>query len=265
MQGGTKMVTDKELEIMKELQKPFPPEEIEWRIQRVVSQTKALVLAYVTNRAIQNRLDKVFGVFGWTNEFREWRGKGTVCKISVLWESKWISKEDGAEETNIEATKGGLSGSMKRAASTGFGIGRYLYKLPEAWVDIKQSGENYIHTKIKSNGKDVNVKGYWDNPQLPAWALPEGYTNKGTGSGQSNPTGNRPNQPSKPQNTPLNGSTNKDNGNSQGSLGPTADFCSSCHLPIEKEVVDYSLRKFGEKLCRQCQNNRKRGNQGGVR
>lgn len=162
-------------QIMEQLQKPFPAEDIEWRVQRVVkvgNQPKAIVLAYVTNRAIQNRLDKVFGIGNWKNEFKEWRDTGVLCGISVKIGDEWVTKWDGAEETQIEAVKGGFSGSMKRAAVQ-WGIGRYLYNLEEVWVDIKDRGQHYINSKVKVNGKEEWVKGYWDSPILPNWALPE--------------------------------------------------------------------------------------------
>ncbi|MGM7719400.1 Rad52/Rad22 family DNA repair protein [Metabacillus sp. Hm71] len=153
---------------LERLKEPFHPQDIEFRVQRAMNTTrgnKAVVLPYVTNRAIMNRLDEVFGIDGWKNEYKEWRSNGVLCGISVKIGDEWITKWDGAEETNIEAVKGGFSGSMKRAAVQ-WGIGRYLYNLEEVWVDVKEKGENYI------NDKKANVKGYWDTPQLPVWALP---------------------------------------------------------------------------------------------
>lgn len=159
-------------DLMKQLQKPFKAEDIEWRVQRAMKTArgpKAVVLAYVTNRAIMNRLDEVFGVGGWKNEYREWREKGVMCGLSVKIDDEWVTKWDAAEETNIESTKGGFSGAMKRTAVQ-FGIGRYLYNLDEYWVDIKDKGRHYIRS---GKGND-EIKGYWDPPQLPAWALPKG-------------------------------------------------------------------------------------------
>ena len=48
--------------IREELARPFAPEDLEWRIQ-VTSKDKAsgLAIPYVTNRAIQDRLDEVVG------------------------------------------------------------------------------------------------------------------------------------------------------------------------------------------------------------
>lgn len=157
------------MNIQEQLQAPFKPEDIEWRVQRAMSTqrgNKAVVLAYVTNRAIMNRLDEVFGVGNWKNEYKEWRSNGILCGISAKIDGEWVTKWDGAEETQIEAVKGGFSGSMKRAAVQ-WGIGRYLYNLDETWVDVKERGQNYI------NDKKANIKGYWDDPQLPSWALPK--------------------------------------------------------------------------------------------
>lgn len=147
-------------EVMKKLQEPFTPEEIEWRVGSTnKDKTKGLALAYVTNRAIQDRLDNVFGAFGWKNEFKEWKGNGQLCGISIKNGDEWITKWDGADDSNMEAVKGGLSDSMKRAAYQ-WGIGRYLYKIPDIWMEIEQYGSSY---KLKCK------------PQLPQSALPEEY------------------------------------------------------------------------------------------
>lgn len=151
------------------LQAPFAAEEIEWRVGKTNGdKTKGMALAYVTNRAIQNRLDDIFGPFGWQNKFIEWGDKAQLCGISVKDPDtgEWITKWDGAEDTDFEATKGGLSDSMKRAAYQ-WGIGRYLYKLDAVWVPVKQVGKSYIIEP----GKE---------PKLPAWALPRGTQGKNT-------------------------------------------------------------------------------------
>ena len=159
-------------EVMKRLQAPFAPEEIEWRVGATTKdKTKGMALAFVTNRAIQNRLDEVFGCFGWKNEYREWRGNAQLCGISVKYEGEWITKWDGASDTDWEATKGGLSDAMKRAAYQ-WGIGRYLYNLDPVWVPIRPAGKSYV------------IDG--PPPTLPAWALPEGYKSPKQSAGQRN-------------------------------------------------------------------------------
>ena len=153
------------MEIMKELQKPFAPDELEWRVGSTNKEkTKGLALPYVTNRAIQNRLDHIFGCFGWKNEYKEWKGQAQLCGISILHEGEWITKWDGADDSNMEGTKGGLSDAMKRAAYQ-WGIGRYLYKMPTKWMSIKAQGKSYV---LEST------------PEIPKEFLPKEYVPKKT-------------------------------------------------------------------------------------
>lgn len=134
--------------LMNSLQKPFSVDEISFKITSTTSDKKrGLVAAYVTNSAIQKRLDDVFGPFGWTVSFRDWKnGNAQLCTISIYDGEKWINKEDGAPNTDFEPIKGGLSDSMKRAARM-FGIGRYLasdtlFKNPWVNLDGKKIPEN---------------------------------------------------------------------------------------------------------------------------
>lgn len=124
---------------------PFPADAVEWKPQTVTrDKTKALAVAYLKNRAIQDRLDAVCGAAGWRNEYRPGPAGGVVCGISVRvvfgsGRAEWVTKWDGADNTQIEPTKGGLSDSMKRAAVQ-WGIGRLLYRLPAQWVPIDDRG-----------------------------------------------------------------------------------------------------------------------------
>lgn len=162
--------------IAKKLQAPFDPSDIEWKPQTsgISAGGKAYVLAvpYITNRAIQKRLDDVFGVFGWENSYQPAPdGKGFLCGITIHSNGQSVTKWDGSENTKIEPLKGGLSGSMKRAAVQ-LGIGRYLYELPEFWAEAKTCGKESNHVYgnvIRNKGKD-NIA--WKNPTLPSWARP---------------------------------------------------------------------------------------------
>ncbi|WP_274856995.1 Rad52/Rad22 family DNA repair protein [Bacillus methanolicus] len=158
-------------EVMNLLKAPFPSKDIEWRVSRCgITNGKpwAMVLAYVTNRAIQNRLDEVFGPAGWKNDFRDFM-QGILCTISCYVDGEWVSKSDGAEQTLFESLKGGLSSAMKRAAVQ-WGIGRYLYNLEETFVEVF-SERRPGAIRIKDDKQ--KVYGYWIPPQLPDWALPE--------------------------------------------------------------------------------------------
>jgi hypothetical protein len=158
------------------LRAPFRPDELEWRVQSSGINDKgewAMVLAYVTNRAIQDRLDNVVGPANWKNEYVAGPDGGVMCGLSILHSytdddgkvlaAQWITKWDGAPNTDIESVKGGLSDAMKRAAVQ-WGIGRYLYGLDVGWASFKQNGKY----TCKIDGHYYK----WDPPKLPDWALP---------------------------------------------------------------------------------------------
>ena len=136
--------------IQRELAQPFAPEDLEWRVQVTNKEkTKGMAVPYVTSRAIQDRLDNVVGAENWRNEFRVWQESGDanaqLCGLSLYLEERgeWVTKWDGAENTDIESVKGGLSDAMKRAAVQ-WGIGRILYWLAPVWVNIAPRGASFV-------------------------------------------------------------------------------------------------------------------------
>jgi hypothetical protein len=166
---------------LEKLKLPFPAEDIEWRVSRSgITNGKpwVSVLAYVTARACQNRLDEAVGPQNWEVHYthiKEAADKtGVICHLAIRIGDSFVTKSDGAEETEFESFKGGISSAFKRAASA-WGIGRYLYGLEEAWAEVHESrvpGSNYQVVRDKKSGQEMHV--YWSPPELPAWALPEG-------------------------------------------------------------------------------------------
>lgn len=152
---------------------PFAPGDIEWRVQQAGEKNGrpwARVLAYVTNRAIMERLDEVCGPANWRNTYAPGPAGGVVCTLAVHVArpdglAEWVGKQDGAENTDVEPVKGGLSNAMKRAAVQ-WGIGRYLYDLDEAWARVHDGGKHSARTKDGTWFK-------WDPPELPEWATPK--------------------------------------------------------------------------------------------
>lgn len=159
------------------LDAPFPAEDIEWRVQQCGISAKsgpwAMVLCYVTNRAIMKRLDEVCGKAGWRNEYRDIPNNGGVeCGISIKFKDEWITKWDAAENTQIEGVKGGRSGAMKRAAVQ-WGIGRYLYQLEERFATCSVERNNsWNKASFKDKGTNQYTTIWWQTPELPEWALP---------------------------------------------------------------------------------------------
>ena len=132
-------------EIIKRLREPFGNRGIEWKIQ-VTTQDKSrgMAVAYVDARAVQKRLDEVVGPFNWKNVYSLWHDNSQICGISIFNadRNEWVTKFDGAENSDFEPIKGGLSDSFKRAAIV-WGIGRYLYEMEGVWVDIEAKGKSF--------------------------------------------------------------------------------------------------------------------------
>jgi hypothetical protein len=143
--------------LTQELAAPFDPREVRFK-PAVVSGNRALALAYVDARAIQDRLDDVVGVEGWQDEYECLPDGSVVCKLHVRLGGEWVTKTDvgGQSEQPDEGDrrKAAFSDALKRAAVK-FGIGRYLYRLPQQWCDYDPHKRQFART-----------------PTLPAWALP---------------------------------------------------------------------------------------------
>jgi len=115
------------------LTRPIQPNEVEWRIQTARPE-RTIVVPYLTNRCVMQRFDEAFNPEGWQNRFQTWRDKGVKCGVGVFVDGGWVWKYDGADETQIEPTKGGFSDSMKRAAVQ-WGLGRDLYDYPRIFLE----------------------------------------------------------------------------------------------------------------------------------
>lgn len=166
---------------LKQLAEPFPHEDIEWRVSRAGTGQRGIwcsVLAYITARAIQKRLDDVCGPENWQVEepriIQVNEKSAFAVGISIRINSEWITKWDVSEPTNIEPAKGGFSGAMKRAGAQ-WGIGRYLYYLDEVYAEVSE--EPMKGSRVWNYAKLPKDKGgqeyYWKTPGLPAWALPK--------------------------------------------------------------------------------------------
>ena len=160
--------------IIKRLKEPFAYTEIEWKIQTTTQdKARGLACAYLNARAIQKRLDDVVGPFNWRNEYQMWQANSQVCGISIFngERNEWLTKYDGAPNSDFEEIKGGLSDAFKRAAVL-WGIGRYLYDLGSIWVDIEPRGKSFAirqdqYARLEAEySKAVNK--LFDTPAAPS-------------------------------------------------------------------------------------------------
>lgn len=121
------------LDDLKLLFAEFPRDAISWRAQSLTAAgDKAMALAYIDARDVMDRLDQIVGPDNWQDRY-EFHGARTVCYLSIRVGDEWLTKADGAGDSDIEGEKGAISDALKRAAVK-WGIGRYLYALESPWV-----------------------------------------------------------------------------------------------------------------------------------
>lgn len=95
--------------------------------------SRGLAMPYVDVRAYQYRLDQVVGAWGWSLRYQV-SARGVVCELTILGVTKSaigdypLAGDDENPATSAEAQ------SFKRACAA-FGLGRYLYRLPQVWGD----------------------------------------------------------------------------------------------------------------------------------
>jgi hypothetical protein len=139
---------DKIEQLTEALAAPFDVREVRFK-PAAVSGNRALALAYVDARAIQDRLDDVLGVTGWQDEYECLPDGSVVCRLRLRIGEEWITKMDvgGQSEQADEGDrrKAAFSDALKRAAVK-FGIGRYLYRLPSQWVDYDPKKKQFART-----------------------------------------------------------------------------------------------------------------------
>jgi hypothetical protein len=164
--------------IRERINEPFDPRKIKWRVTATsMHQTKhgsrkrGLLVAYANQRAYTDRLNEVFGEWGWTRSYdvqvaqnfeRRIRGNhhetaiaAKVVVVSLVTihglgshtgvGEEWADDQNAATRAEAQA--------FKRACAC-FGLGRYLYDLDIVRVNLDQ------------NNRPVGT------PNLPDWALP---------------------------------------------------------------------------------------------
>ena len=168
-------------EIRIQLLDPFDPAEIKWRVTATSSQQgkngpvkRGQLVAYADQRAYTDRLNEIFGEWGWTRtynvqvaqNFERANNKGGngqkqsfICAKVVVVSTvtvnglgshtgvgeEWADDENSATRAEAQAFKRGCAC---------FGLGRYLYDLDKVWEDLDQ-----YNRPVRS-------------PNLPEWAIP---------------------------------------------------------------------------------------------
>jgi len=142
--------------IARALSAPFDETEVKFKPQAVKG-NRALALAYVDVRAIMDRLDNVLGVENWQDRYQLLPDNSVMCRLRLRIGDRWITKSDvggpSEQPDGGDRLKAAFSYALKRAAVK-FGIGRYLYRLPQQWAEY-----------------DPQKRQFAAPPRLPDWAV----------------------------------------------------------------------------------------------
>ena len=115
-----------------QLKAPFDVSDVEYRPGATTKdKTRAIGLAYVDKRVYEERLDTCWGT-DWHVEYRPLSDKAVICKLTIL----EVIREDVGEYTadDVASYPTAVAQAFKRACSA-FGLGRYLYALPQTWAE----------------------------------------------------------------------------------------------------------------------------------
>lgn len=217
-------------QVMKALATPFDASEVRFK-PAVVSGNRAMALAYVDARVIQDRLDEVLGVTGWQDDYEVLPDNSVVCRLRLKLGDEWVTKVDvggpSEQPDGGDRMKAAFSDALKRAAVK-FGVGRYLYRLPAQWVDYDPQKRQLVRP-----------------PALPDWATP------GKAVREEKPTAPKPaptptprpekKQPARPASTPM----------------PTPRPAAKATVPglpangteLQRRLYDYDARLAAQGVC----------------
>jgi hypothetical protein len=156
--------------LVAELEVPFEPSVIEWRVTNTAQgQSRGQVVPYADQRAYTDRLNAMFSPAGWTRKyavntsanFERAKDQKLVAKVLVTCEltifglgSHSATGEEFADNDN--ALTAAEAQAFKRSCCC-FGLGRYLYYFTGMWVDLDE----------RKRPKSV--------PRLFGWATPQGW------------------------------------------------------------------------------------------
>lgn len=160
-------------EIYAQLTKPFDLADLDLKPGATSrDKAKALALPYADARVYQERLDAVVGPGGWQVEYRPFSESAVFCRLTI-----WgVSREDVGEchdDKDENRSCIAVAQAFKRAC-TAFGLGRYLYSLPQVWGEFDAQKKQFTDPeKLKVEiYKRAGLLGQGPHPTPPRPASP---------------------------------------------------------------------------------------------
>jgi len=222
------------------LSAPFEAKDIKFK-PKLVKNNRALAMAYIDARLIQDRLDGVLGVENWQDTYNILPDGSVVCSLKLRLGKRWITKTDvgspSEQPDSGDRLKAAFSDALKRAAVK-FGIGRYLYRLQAQWVDYDPVKKQLVRL-----------------PNLPTTALPKTNQTRNSEANKENlprSTSSITNATNTRQNTetsPTNSEKEKPPETRQAERSPTAQSLPSNGQELHRRLQDYDAKLAAQKLC----------------
>lgn len=174
-------------EKLEALRRPFHPDLISFKPGAVSGAgNKAIGLAFADLRCYMQRLDDVFDA-DWNVSYSPWGDNKIICEVSLQ-----VIDSEGFHTTTRQSIgegdgeNGGTSAeaqSFKRACAM-FGLGRYLYDLPQVWAECKVPNpsrpKNVVFTpaglaQLKASVVERYNAETGSNVPMPAAPVPSAY------------------------------------------------------------------------------------------
>jgi len=123
--------------------KPFAQALVELKPGAIAKDRKrALAMPFVDMRGYFTRLDRVCGPDGWESHFT-FGERGVVCALTILGVTKSAIGDYPIEARDENPATSAEAQSFKRACAA-FGLGRYLYALPQLWSDYDDDKKRIV-------------------------------------------------------------------------------------------------------------------------
>ena len=132
-------------EIIALLAAPFPLASIEIKPGATTqAKDKCLCLAYADSRAYMERLDAVVGPSNWSARYEMLSPTIIQCAVTICGVTKHDVGDLPANDPNAATVASAQA--FKRACSN-FGLGRYLYSLPQKWADYDVQKRKVVNSQ----------------------------------------------------------------------------------------------------------------------
>lgn len=134
---------------LKDLRRPFTGAAVRFKPQTVTrDKSKALASFYIDARLAAERLNAVVGPENWTDTYRPLADGPSLaplyfpveCSLTVCGVVKTDVGQGANTTLDDKAFKSAYSDAFKRAAVK-FGVGAYLYSLPNEWAPVRVEGD----------------------------------------------------------------------------------------------------------------------------